>query len=40
MSRNVETITAAEPAHAAINRMVMRRIRHLPSTSITRWSGS
>jgi CBS domain-containing protein len=30
MSRNVETIAAAEPAHAAIGRMVTRRVRHLP----------
>jgi CBS domain-containing protein len=30
MSRNVETIAAAEPAHAAIGRMVTRKVRHLP----------
>lgn len=30
MSRNVETIAAVEPAHAAIGRMVTRKVRHLP----------
>jgi acetoin utilization protein AcuB len=30
MSRNVATIEAAEPAHAAIGRMLARKIRHLP----------
>lgn len=30
MSRNVETIAAAAPAHSAISRMVTRKIRHLP----------
>jgi acetoin utilization protein AcuB len=30
MSRNVETISAAAPAHAAIGRMVTRKVRHLP----------
>jgi len=30
MSRGVETITPAEPAHAAIRRMVARKVRHLP----------
>jgi acetoin utilization protein AcuB len=30
MSRNLETITAAEPAHTAIRRMVARKVRHLP----------
>jgi acetoin utilization protein AcuB len=30
MSRNVETIAAGEPAHTAIQRMVARRVRHLP----------
>ena len=30
MTRNVETISAAAPAHAAIGRMVTRKVRHLP----------
>src|SRR5262249_11411746 len=30
MSRNIETISAADPAQAAISRMVTRKIRHLP----------
>jgi acetoin utilization protein AcuB len=34
MSRNIETITAGEPAHAAISRMVTRKIRHLPVVDV------
>ena len=30
MTRNVETISAAAPAHAAIGRMMTRKVRHLP----------
>jgi acetoin utilization protein AcuB len=30
MTRTVETITAAAPAHAAIGRMLTRKVRHLP----------
>ena len=30
MTRNVETIDAATPAHAAIGRMMTRKMRHLP----------
>jgi CBS domain-containing protein len=30
MSRDVETISAGTPAHAAISRMVTRKVRHLP----------
>ena len=30
MTRNVETISAATPAHTAIGRMVTKKMRHLP----------